>query len=85
MPYVDWLPLEVIVFDWLKENYRFEMGVVNEQGGLMDVVVTVPLKFGLEEWIAEGDPAGCAPGQGRNGTFTIGSEPKIKPGEPAST
>lgn len=47
----------------------------------MDVVVTVPLSFGLATWIAEGDPAG-APWSGAEWDFYLGgSPPDIHPGE----
>jgi hypothetical protein len=47
----------------------------------MDVVVTVPKSFGLERWIAEGDPVG-APWSGQEWHFSLGrTKPKIEPGE----
>ena len=47
----------------------------------MDVVVTVPKTFGLQQWIAEGDPAG-EPWSGQEWAFyTGGARPKISPGE----
>ncbi len=48
---------------------------------MTDVVVTVPKSFGLERWIAEGDPAG-APWSGQEWHFYLGGPlPKIEPGE----
>jgi len=45
------------------------------------LVVTLPLSFGLEHWIAEGDPAG-APWSGIEWGFSIGGgRPDIAPGE----
>lgn len=41
---------------------------------MADVVVTVPRWFGLEEWIAEGDPAG-APWSGEEWHFYLGGNP----------
>lgn len=47
----------------------------------MDVVVTVPKRFGLAEWIAEGDAAG-EPWSGEEWHFYLGgAEPKIEKGE----
>lgn len=47
----------------------------------MDVVVTVPKRFGLKNWIAEGDPAGSA-WSGEEWDFYLGSiKPKIEPGD----
>ncbi len=47
----------------------------------MDVVVTVPKRFGLETWIEEGDPAG-EPWSGQRWAFYIaGARPAISPGE----
>lgn len=47
----------------------------------MDVVVTLPKRFGLANWIAEGDPAG-APWSGQFYEFSIGGgRPNIKAGE----
>ncbi len=47
----------------------------------MDVVVTLPKRFGLANWIAEGDPAG-APWSGTLYYFSIGGyHPNIKVGE----
>lgn len=47
----------------------------------MDVVVTVPKRFGLDAWIAEGDPAG-APWSGQEWHFYLGGiPPRIAPGE----
>lgn len=47
----------------------------------MDVVVTVPRSFGLDRWIAEGDPAG-AKWSGQVWHFYLGNrKPKIEPGE----
>lgn len=46
-----------------------------------DVVVTVPQSFGLERWIAEGDPAGAL-WSGQEWDFYLGSQaPAISPGE----
>jgi hypothetical protein len=46
-----------------------------------DVVVTVPLSFGLDIWIAEGDAAG-EPWSGQEWDFYLGgSPPAIMPGE----
>jgi hypothetical protein len=48
---------------------------------MADVVVTVPKSFGLDNWIAEGDPAG-APWSGEEwGFFMGGNLPRIEPGE----
>ena len=48
---------------------------------MADVVVTVPLSFGLDCWIAEGDAAG-EPWSGELWGFTVGgARPKIEPGE----
>lgn len=48
---------------------------------MSDVVVTLPKRFGLEAWIAEGDPAG-APWSGEEWHFYLGgSRPRIEPGE----
>ncbi len=47
----------------------------------MDVVVTVPKRFGLDRWIAEGDPAG-SPWSGQAWHFYLGGVlPRIQPGE----
>lgn len=47
----------------------------------MDVVVTVPKSFGLDRWIAEGDPAG-APWSGDEWHFYLGGgRPRIESGE----
>lgn len=47
----------------------------------MDVVVTVPLTFGLDNWIAEGDAAGV-PWSGQTWHFYLaGGVPDIHPGE----
>lgn len=46
----------------------------------MDVVVTVPKKFGLDAWIDEGDPAGTE-WTGKEWHFYIPSKPTIQPGE----
>ncbi len=47
----------------------------------MDVVVTVPKHFGLDTWIAEGDPAGTA-WSGKEWHFYLGGAlPRIQPGE----
>ncbi len=46
-----------------------------------DVVVTVPKKFGLDTWIAEGDPAG-EPWSGQEWDFYLGSiRPNIQAGD----
>jgi hypothetical protein len=48
---------------------------------LSDLVVTVPLSFGLDHWIAEGDPAG-EPWSGQEWGFYLGGgRPDIAPGE----
>lgn len=48
---------------------------------MTDVVVTVPLSFGLDRWIAEGDAAG-EPWSGDLWDFSTGGDrPGIKPGE----
>lgn len=48
---------------------------------MADVVVTVPKRFGLVAWIAEGDPAG-APWSGNIWHFNLwGRPPQIAPGE----
>jgi len=48
----------------------------------MDVVVTVPQRFGLDAWIQEGDPAGKAEWSGNEWHFYLGgSPPRIEPGE----
>jgi hypothetical protein len=48
---------------------------------MSDVVVTVPQHFGLDRWIAEGDPAG-APWSGVEWHFYLwGAVPQINPGE----
>lgn len=48
---------------------------------MTDVVVTVPQSFGLDTWIAEGDPAG-EPWSGQEWDFYLwGRIPAIKPGE----
>lgn len=47
----------------------------------MDVVVTVPRSFGIDRWIAEGDPAG-RPWSGTEWDFYLSNRrPKIEPGE----
>jgi hypothetical protein len=47
----------------------------------MDVCVTLPISFGLEAWIAEGDPAGI-PWSGEEWHFYLwGTPPHIAPGE----
>lgn len=47
----------------------------------MDIVVTVPKWFGLDAWIAEGDPAG-SPWSGQEWHFYLGGPlPRIEPGE----
>ena len=46
-----------------------------------DVVVTVPKWFGLDAWIAEGDPAG-EPWSGQEWHFYLGGPvPNMRPGE----
>lgn len=46
-----------------------------------DVVVTVPKRFGLEQWIAEGDAA-SSPWSGQEWHFYLGGyPPHISPGE----
>lgn len=48
---------------------------------MADVLVTVPLSFGLDTWIAEGDAAG-QPWSGNEWDFYMGgARPVIKPGE----
>ena len=48
---------------------------------MSDVVVTLPLSFGIERWIEEGDPAG-EPYSGRLWDFSVGGgEPKVSAGE----
>lgn len=48
---------------------------------MADLVVTVPLSFGLDRWIAEGDAAGAAY-TGQLWDFGVGGgRPDIKPGE----
>lgn len=48
---------------------------------MTDVVVTVPLWFGLDQWIAEGDPAG-EPWSGQEWHFYLGGPiPNIEVGE----
>jgi hypothetical protein len=47
----------------------------------MDVVVTVPKSFGLDEWVAEGDAAGEEWSGEEWGFFLGGPRPKIEPGE----
>ena len=48
---------------------------------MADDVVTLPMRFGLAHWIAEGDPAG-EPWSGALWDFYMGGyPPKIKPGE----
>lgn len=47
----------------------------------MDVVVTVPKSFGLDNWIAEGDPAGSEWSGEEWGFFLGGHPPKIDLGE----
>jgi len=47
----------------------------------MDVVVTVPKRFGLGAWISEGDPAGSL-WSGQEWHFYLGGAlPRIQPGE----
>lgn len=48
---------------------------------MADVVVTLPQKFGLEAWIAEGDPAGEAWSGELWGWYLGGHRPRIDPGE----
>lgn len=51
-----------------------------ESESMEDIVVTVPLSFGLDTWIAEGDPAG-APWSGEEWHFYLGTlKPNVKPG-----
>jgi hypothetical protein len=53
----------------------------SERRFLMDVVVTVPKWFGLDTWIAEGDPVGV-PWSGQEWHFYLGGPlPRIQPGE----
>lgn len=48
---------------------------------MSDVVVTVPLAFGLRHWVEEGDPAG-EPWSGTEWGFYLGGNtPRIAPGE----
>lgn len=48
---------------------------------MSDVVVTVPKWFGLDQWIAEGDPAG-APWSGQEWHFYLGGNaPDMQPGD----
>lgn len=48
---------------------------------MADIVVTVPLSFGLQTWIDEGDPAGT-PWSGEEWHFYLGGpRPSIAPGE----
>lgn len=48
---------------------------------MADVVVTVPLRFGLDTWIAEGDSVG-AEWSGNEWHFYLGGHPpRIEPGE----
>lgn len=48
---------------------------------MSDLVVTVPLSFGLDRWIAEGDPAGSR-WTGAFWDFSVGGgRPDIEPGE----
>ena len=48
---------------------------------MSDVVVTVPMSFGLDTWIDEGDAAG-KPWSGEEWDFYLGGlRPNIKPGE----
>ena len=46
----------------------------------MDVVVTVPKSFGLEQWVAEGDAAG-EPWSGQCWAYHLRTVPKIEPSE----
>ena len=48
---------------------------------MSDVVVTVPMSFGFEHWIAEGDPAGSDWSGQEWGFFMGGNPPKIESGE----
>lgn len=48
----------------------------------MDVVVTLPKKFGLKKWTAEGDPAGTDWSKTEWGWFMGGNPPKkLEPGD----
>ena len=48
---------------------------------MSDIVVTIPLTFGLDQWIDEGDPAG-EPWSGQLWDFGVGGgKPDIRPGE----
>lgn len=48
----------------------------------MDIVVTVPKSFGLENWIAEGDPAGTAAWSGTEWHFYLGrARPRAQAGD----
>jgi hypothetical protein len=48
---------------------------------MADIVVTVPKSFGLDTWIAEGDPAGTE-WSGEHWDYTTwGAKPNINPGE----
>lgn len=48
---------------------------------MSDLVVTLPLSFGLEDWIAEGDPAGERWSGVEWGWYLGGGRPDIAPGE----
>lgn len=48
---------------------------------MADVVVTVPLSFGLDRWIAEGDPAGSEWSGEEWHFYLAGGIPRINPGE----
>jgi len=48
----------------------------------MDICVTIPKSFGLQQWIDEGDPAGAPEWSGHEWHFFLGgSRPTIEPGE----
>jgi len=47
---------------------------------MSDVVVTLPLSFGLDRWIDEGDGAGD-PWTGQLWDFSTSGRPRIEPGE----
>ncbi|KKM78555.1 hypothetical protein LCGC14_1358770 [marine sediment metagenome] len=47
----------------------------------MDVVVTLPKRYGLRNWIAEGDPAGVPWSGQLYGFYMGGHPPNIKVGE----
>jgi len=48
---------------------------------MTDVVVTVPKRFGLDTWIAEGDPAGQEWSGEEWHFYLYGALPSIRPGE----